>query len=332
MGNTGLKIIVFMGMGTLLFLMLMSFGLRQTLKPREDSRVRPGAAKSPFQEARAWADLEYVVGLGPRTPGSPGMRQQQEYVTAELRKAGLKTREFAFHAATPIGELAMKNIAGIVEGTRSGIIVLSGHYDTKRLPDIEFLGANDAGSSTAWLLEMARILGPRREGRSIWLVFFDGEEALMEWTREDSLYGSRHLVSALRTSGELQQLETLINVDMIGDCYLALLKDPGAPDWLTDIVWNTARRQGYSNHFSTVSESVEDDHLPFREAGVPALELIDFSYGGSRIEHKKNWHTAADTLEKVCPESLRAVGDVIYHALPIIEGHLDTMGARSDGH
>lgn len=332
MGNTGIKIIVFMGMGTFLFLMLMSFGLRQTLKPQEDTRVPAGNATSPFQESRAWADLEHIVALGPRPAGSEAMVKQQEYILSELRKAGLKTREFAFVAATPLGERPMKNIVGIVQGTRSGVIMLSGHYDTKYLPGITFVGANDGGSSTAWLLEMARVLGARREGRSIWITFFDGEEAFQHWSEKDSLYGSRHLVSALRTSGELTGLNLLINIDMIGDCYLAVFKDGGAPEWASEIVWNTARRQGYSRNFSNFPTDVGDDHVPFREAGIPALELIDFSYGGSRLDHNKNWHTAEDSLEKVCPRSLRAIGDVIYHALPVIEGHLDTMGTRSDGH
>ena len=331
-GNGSLRVIVFMGIGTFLFLLLMAFGLNQSLKPQETERVFPGKARSPFDEDRAFADLAHLVGIGPRPSGSEGMAAQQAYILGELRKAGLQAHRDDFTADTPRGPLAMTNIRGVVQGTRPEVIVLSNHYDTKYFPDFTFVGANDGGSTTAWMLEMARILGPRREGRTIWLVFFDGEEAQNEaWSSEDSLYGSRHMVGALKASGALDKTRVLINVDMIGDCYLTISRDEGAPVWLSDIVWNTARRYDYGRHFGRIPTTLEDDHLPFREAGVPALELIDFSYGGTRVAHQQNWHTAEDTLDKVCRGSLRAVGDVIYHALPVIDGKLDTIGSVTDG-
>lgn len=330
-GNSGIRVIVFMGMGTMLFLLLMSFGLRQSLKPRENTRVVPGEARSPFNAERAWKDLEHLVAMGPRPSGSEAMVSQQQFVLRELRSAGLETRRQIFESVTPRGTLEMVNIWGIVAGTRPGIIILSNHYDTKFFPEFSFSGANDGGSTTAWMLEMARTLGPKRDGRTIWLVFFDGEEAQRAWSPEDSLYGSRHMVDRLTASGEMASIDALINVDMIGDCYLGIMQDEGAPDWLTEIVWNTAARHDYDTHFSDFPTDIADDHMPFRDAGIPALELIDFSYGGSQIEHRKNWHTAEDTLEKVCAGSLRAVGDVIYHAIVAIDGELDTIGNATDG-
>lgn len=328
-GNTGLKIIVFMGIGTFLFLMLVSYGLRQSIKPREETRVPPGAAQSPFDEARVRADLAHVVALGPRPSGSPAMADQQTFVIRGLREAGLKLRTFPFETATARGPVAMRTLVGIVEGTRPGIIALTAHFDTLFHPEATLLGANDGGAGAAWLLEMARVLGPRREGRAIWLVFLDGEEA--QDAAGPGLHGSTHLVSALRTSGELPALETAIHVSMIGDCYLVLGADSAAPPWLSEIVWNTAARRGYGKHFGRYAANSPESEGPFRAAGVASLALFDSSYGASPLEHARNWHTDADTLEKVCPESLRAVGDVIYHALPVIEGQLDTMSARSNG-
>lgn len=321
-----------MGIGTFLFLLLMSFGLNQSLKPRESQRVPAGEAQSPFDSDRAMTHLEHLVALGPRPSGSAAMASQQTYIIQELRRAGLRVEQQAFEAETPLGPVPMKNIWGMVRGTRPGVIVLGNHYDTKFMPDIHFVGANDGGSTTAWMLEMARALGPEREGRSLWLVFFDGEEARDTWSESDSIYGSRHMVAQLRESGRLDDIHAMINVDMIGDCYLSISRDAGAPDWLIGIVWNTALRHGYNEHFGRLAESIRDDHVPFREAGIPALEVIDFSYGGSQIEHRENWHTEADTLDKVCAASLRAVGDVIYHALPAIDGQLDTIGTVTDGH
>ncbi len=330
-GNTGIRVIVFLGMGTLLFLILMSYGLKQSFKPRENTRVPAAAAQSPFDADRAWADLEHIVGLGPRPSGSEAMTTQQQYILRSLKKAGLETRQQNFDAETPRGTLPMVNIWGVVRGTRPGVIVLSNHYDTKYLPNIDFVGANDGASTTAWMLEMARCFGAERDGRTLWLVFFDGEEAQADWSKTDSLYGSRHMVKTLRETGELATIDALINVDMIGDCYLSISKDGGAPPWLSEIVWNTAARYDYEAHFGSFPAGIEDDHIPFREAAIPALELIDFSYGGSQLDHKKNWHTAEDRLDKLCPGSLRAVGDVIYHAIVVIDGQLDTIGTATDG-
>lgn len=215
----------------------------------------------------------------------------------------------------------MTNLVGVVQGTLPGLILLSNHYDTKYFPEFTFVGANDGGSTTAWMLEMARSLGPQREGRTIWLCFFDGEEAFQEWTETDSLYGSRAFVQHLAETGEAAQVRAIINVDMIGDCRLGIFKDPGAPAWLQDAVWEQAKRLGYGKAFLLSGRNIQDDHIPFRRAGIPALELIDFEYGGSAVAHQNTWHTARDTLDKVCAASLQAVGDVIYHALPVIESH-----------
>ncbi|MCF6284644.1 MAG: M28 family peptidase, partial [Candidatus Hydrogenedentes bacterium] len=238
--NIGIRIILFMGIGTFLFLMLMSFGLKRSIRPQEITRVKPGDSHSPFDPDRAWADLKHLVALGPRPSGSEAMVAQRKFILGELRRAGLKTRQQAFDAKTPRGTIAMSNIWGVVRGTRPGVIMLSNHYDTKYFPGFPFVGANDGASTTAWMLEMARAFGAQREGRSLWLVFFDGEEAQKNWSAEDSLYGSRHMVSQFQDSGELMSIEALINVDMIGDCYLSISKDDGAPKWLTESLWKTA--------------------------------------------------------------------------------------------
>ncbi len=331
-GNTGIKVILFMGIGTFLFLMLVAYGLRQSFTPQERLRVAPGEAQSPFQEVRAWADLEALVALGPRPSGSPAMEAQRRFVGQRLRAAGVRVRTFPFDAETPQGPVAMENVAGIVEGTMPGVVALMSHFDTFQAPGVASPGANDGASGTALLLELARVLGPRREGRSVWLMFVDGRAAPDAEGEAGGLYGSRHLVASLRDSGELRSIRTAVDVNLIGDCYLSVFKDGGAPDWIRDIVWNTAGRRGYGRHFGRQVTLSRGDHTPFREAGIPAISLSDYSYGGGRLDHGRNWRTGNDTLEKVCPGSLRAVGDVIYHALPVIEGQLDTMSARSDGH
>lgn len=225
----------------------------------------------------------------------------------------------------------MTNLATVCQGTRPGTIIISGHYDTKYLPYIDFVGANDAGSSTAFLLEMARTLGPTREGYTVQFIWFDGEEAIEEWTDADSLYGSREMVRHLNEHEALGDIKAMINVDMIGDCHLSVLRDAGAPRWLLDIVWSTANELGHAPAFTGIEKRIEDDHIPFRQAAVPAINLIDFQYGESSIEHDLNWHTERDTLDRVCATSLQTIGDVLYHALPKIEHQLTGTGAANAG-
>ena len=318
-----MKFIVIAGLLVFVLLMVLSFVTKKSLKPNERERVLIRAKHSPFDRNRACRDLETIVGFGPRPPGSEALAALRRYLKRELAACGVTFREHAFQADTPQGKRTMVNLVAMVEGTHSGVILLGNHYDTKYFADMDFVGANDGGSTTAWMLEMARALGRTRTGRSLWLTWFDGEEAFETWSKTDGLYGSRAFIEHLRETDELDQVEAMINVDMIGDCYLRILRDRKAAPWLEGIVWDTAQQLGYRNHFGRLALSIEDDHIPFREAGIPALELIDFSYGGSILEHRKNWHTERDTLDKVCAESLQAVADVIYHALPAIDGHLD---------
>lgn len=307
--STGIKVGV--------LLVLAGIGLFYSL-----GRVDLETAASPVNGGRAFETLEELVGIGPRVPGTPGSVAAQEVIRRELKRAMLKVEEHGFKALTPLGQRDMKNIVGVVEGTKPGVIILSGHYDTKYLPEFEFVGANDSGSSTALLLDLARVYGASREGYTIWLCFFDGEEAFEEWSATDSLYGSREFVAKLQADGTLPRIKALVNIDMIGDCKLEINRDPDSPEWLKDAIWSCARELGYGSHFGYVAESIEDDHVPFRRAGVPAINLIDFRYGGGRYAHERNWHTSNDTLDKVCPESLKIVGDVLYHALPRIETYL----------
>src|SRR6185295_19254578 len=188
--------------------------------------------------------------------------------------AGLEVKMLPFEADTPLGKRSMVNVVGEVKGTRKGVIAFSNHYDTKYFTDFPFVGANDGGSTTAWMLEMARTLGPTRDGRTIWLIWFDGEEAFKDWTATDSLYGSRELVRQLRETKELANLKVLINVDMIGDCFLGIKRDAGAPEWLSNAIWKTAAQLGRERNFLTDTNVIEDDHAPFRLAGVPCANLI----------------------------------------------------------
>lgn len=277
--------------------------------------------ETPFDGERAYADAEKVVALGPRVPGMTGSFKAQEMIVEGLRAANVEVREHEFKALTPYGVIAMKSIIGIVQGTSDEIVVLGNHYDTKYFRNIKFVGANDGGSTTGWMLEMARALGPTRDGHTVWLCFFDGEEAFKKWTDADSLYGSREMVSMMRDTGELERVNAMINVDMIGDCALGVFEDTDAPKWLHKLIWSTAHELGHDDEFLPWGKSIDDDHLPFRAAGIDAIDLIDFRYGGDESVHDRTWHTVNDTMDMVCAESLQIVGDVVYHSLGKIDAH-----------
>ena len=270
-----------------------------------------GAARnSPFNADRAFADLQKLVGFGPRPAGSEALAKAREYIVQELQKAGLRSQLDEFTAQTPKGPRRMVNIRAVRAGAKPGIVALAGHYDTK-LFDFAFVGANDGGSSAAWLLEMARATADLKLENTLEFIFLDGEEAVVEWTDTDSVYGSRHDVDRRYRASSLSQLRALILVDMIGDRNLNISQETESTGWLKTIVWDTAHSLGYTKEFLDNSLTVADDHIPYLRAGIPAMDIIDFDY--------PHWHTAADTLDKTSARSLKVVGDVVYFALPEVD-------------
>ncbi len=276
------------------------------------------AAGVPFDSARAWEHLRRQVEFGPRPAGSDALAETRRYIIEELQAAGIQAREQPFTAQTPIGDVPMANVIGLIPGRRADRIALASHYDTKRAP-FRFVGANDGASSTAVVLELARVLAARPNEFTIELLFFDGEEAInWDWQGDDNTYGSRHYVQAARRDGTLSGLKALVLLDMVGDKDLLIRRDSNSTPWLVDIIWTTAARLGYRHIFSNALTTIEDDHIPFLRAGIPAVDVIDLDYPA--------WHTADDDLDQVSAESLRIVGEVVLASWPAIESHLASTG------
>jgi Zn-dependent M28 family amino/carboxypeptidase len=266
-----------------------------------------------FDGPRAFDDLRNIVRFGPRPPGSAALAETRQYISAELSEEEVDVWHDNFIATTPAGEIPMTNIVGVIAGRSSSVVMIAGHYDTARLDGVQFLGANDGGSSTAMLLELARALKKRKNRLTYWLVFFDGEEALKRWSASDSLYGSRHMAEQLEADGRLKQIRALVNVDMVGDRHLDILRESNSTPWLSDIVSEGARHLGYGRCFEGGEFPVEDDHLPFLRKGVPSVDIIDLT------PFKSYHHTAQDTLDKCSPESLNIVGRVIMRTIEQLE-------------
>ena len=264
--------------------------------------------------ARAFEHAKQLVDIGPRVAGTDGAAAARAYIAKQMDALGLKAIEQPFEAKTPLGMVKMANVRVTLPGAAtSGRLIIAGHYDTKLFKEFRFVGANDGGSSAAFLIEMARVLKDRKNALPIELLFFDGEEAVIDWKDNDHTYGSRHYVDAARKDGTLEDIRALILVDMIGDSDLRILREPRSTRWLTDTIWSAAKKLKRPE-FVDQDFEVEDDHIPFLEAGVQAIDLIDLDY--------PHWHQAGDTLDKISPKALQAVGDVLLAALPEIEKRL----------
>ncbi|HTQ86728.1 MAG TPA: M28 family peptidase [Candidatus Solibacter sp.] len=293
--------------------------------------VQPGDAAPPaaqtagFDGTLAWDHLIKQVGFGPRPPASPAIARTQEYIKTQLAGFGCVVEDDDFTAQTPVGALRMKNIVAKIPGSGRDIILLLTHYDTVRIDN--FVGANDAASSTAVMLEMARLYcganpAHKLSTASLWIAFLDGEEAqqtvngVSQWTNEDSVYGSREMSARLAVAGELKRVKAVVLADMIGDRDLRVRREGNSTPWLVDIIWSMAKRLGYGRQFPDDNQGpVGDDHDPFVRRGVSAADLIDFE------SHDTFWHTAQDTPDKVTPKSLSIVGHVLVESLPQIEKH-----------
>jgi Zn-dependent M28 family amino/carboxypeptidase len=260
---------------------------------------------------RAYQNLKDFVALGPRFLGSSGHAKAEQFILSHLD--GAQIEQDKFNAQTAAGPFAMNNIVAKFPGKKNGVIVLAGHYDTNYpLRNTSFIGANDGGSNVGLMLEIASQLRTHPpEGYSIWLVFTDGEEATVEWTDADSVYGSKHLAKKWSEDGTAAKIKAFLLLDMIGDKDLDLDQDANSTPWLLDVVYRASQRVGQQSHFFVRNTSIQDDHLPFRAVGIPVADLIDLNYGFDNLYH----HTTQDTPDKCSAASLQIVGDVVMETI-----------------
>lgn len=281
-----------------------------------------GVKAASFDGERAFAHVRRLVEFGPRPPGSKQIEKAREYIADELKSYGLKVTVDEFKESTPEGRRKMSNVTAELPGETPDFILLASHYDTKYFKSLRFVGANDGGSSTGALLELARVLSAsaRRPHFGYRFVFFDGEEALCrEWDEcgkpgaPDNTYGSRRHVAQLRERGELKRIRAMILLDMVGYRRLKLGRDTSSTPWLVELIWQTAKELGHGEQFVDQPEEVGgDDHEPFTAAGVDAVDII-------QLNSYPHWHTAEDTLDKISPRSLQIVGEVVLVSLPRVE-------------
>ena len=280
----------------------------------------PDQGVSPtFDGDRAMQYVKDIVKFGPRPVGSENHKKAEDYLLSRLK--GDNVEQDNFTADTPEGKFPVRNIIAKFPGAKDGIIVLASHYDTNYpLRNTSFVGANDGGSSSAVLLEIANQLrGKANDGYSVWLVWDDAEESIKPDTEldfmADSLYGIRHLVEKWQADGTLKKIKALLLADMVGDADLNIDHELNSTPWLEAVIYQAASRMGYQSHFFGRALPMDDDHLPFVEKGVPSADLIDFTYGYNNVF----WHTPQDTVDKLSPKSMEIVGTVILETIRILD-------------
>src|ERR1017187_943047 len=262
-----------------------------------------------FNPQQAYAYTARIAGFGERWPGSPGHKKTDDLIHQGLQKDGARVEAGDFTASTPRGPIAVHNIVGKFNATadpKQKIFILAGHYDTLFQPG--FIGANDGASSTAILLAFADALAVQKTTKlQIWLVWTDLEEAVKAFNSDDGLYGSRHLAGKLAANGTASRVAGFFLLDMIGDKDLGVARETGSSRWLQDFIAQAARELGYGQYFFQYESGIIDDHVPFLEVGIAAVDVVDAMYGrmGPGFESMGEFHHSnADKMDKISPHSL----------------------------
>jgi len=262
-----------------------------------------------FSGEKALAHVQQLVDLGPHPAGSDAIEKARDYMEAQLRHSGWQVTRQAFTDDTPRGKIHFVNLIARFggEANPTSSLLLCSHYDTKLFDTIRFVGANDGGSSTGLLLELARVLGQHPTlARKVELAFFDGEEAYENFSATDGLYGSRYFARQLQGEGA-KRFRGGILFDMVGDRSLGVTLPPDSPSALAHDVFAAAEALKLRKYFSYLDRDLIDDHAPLNAIGIPTIDIIDFDYSW--------WHTADDTMDKISAQSLQIVGSVALYYL-----------------
>jgi Zn-dependent M28 family amino/carboxypeptidase len=276
-----------------------------------------------FHSNQAYAYTAQVAGFGERWPGSPGHAKTENLIHQVLKKDGALVEADDFTARTPRGPVPVHNIIGKFNATadpKQKIFILAGHYDTLFQPG--FIGANDGASSTAILLAFADALAGQKTKLQIWLVWTDLEEAVKTFDNDDGLYGSRHLAAKLAANGTASRVTGFFLLDMIGDKDLSVARETGSTRWLQDFIAHAARELGYDRYFFQYEAGITDDHVPFLEAGIAAVDVVDAMYGrmGPGFDSMGEFHHSnTDTMDKISAHSLEVVGRTILRTVELLD-------------
>ena len=274
------------------------------------------AALAHFSGDRALADLKTLQSFGPRPPSSAGYEKSLQFLEKTLKEAGWTTTRQSFQSVTPTGPLRFTNLLArfgeVADWEQSTPFLLSSHLDTKRVSAFRFMGANDSGSSTVVLTEIARVTAKHDPAlaRELELVFFDGEEAILKDIdpKRDGLYGSRYYAS--RLNDRKSKPKTGILLDLVGDKNVPLLVGLDSGRKLLGEAGRAVQTLGLRGKVRPASYLIIDDHVPLiKKAKIPMLHIIgDFA----RMPY---WHKKGDTIDKIHPEALTTTAQLTLQVL-----------------
>jgi hypothetical protein len=294
--------------------MLLAFGLLSACDRAQTERRSAPQVKiwEEFSGEKALGHVQAMVDLGPRPPGTDAIEKTRSYLAKQLELSGWKVTRQSFADATPRGKIDFVNLVATFAASaapdRAPSFLICSHYDTKTFDTAKFVGANDGGSSTGVLLELARVLAQRPDlARIAELVFFDGEEAYEAFSETDGLYGSRYFAKQLAAQDKAKQFRGGLLFDMVGDRSLTITLPPDSPPELARDIFASAETLNLRKYFTYFDRDILDDHTPLNGVGIPTIDLIDFDFAA--------WHTPEDTIDKLSAESLRTVGAVASHYL-----------------
>ena len=294
-------------------LVITVFVLGAAIQARAALETKAFSGQAALDEARAF------LTTGPRVSGTPGTAQGAAYLQKRLTSLGLSSRVDEFSDPAAVGSKTFRNVLATIPGQSNGLIVLVSHYDTKPGISDTFVGANDSGSSSGVLLAIGAWLTTQpRLATTVLLAFTDGEECARDYTAHDGLNGSRRLAQQIKEQSPVQPVIAVIVLDMIGDRDLTVTIPRNGTPVLFKTVFDAARAEGVRHAFYLHESNMLDDHVPFLEAGLPAIDLIDFKYG-SAPGLNDYWHTPADTFDKLSAQSLETVGRVTLRMINMLQ-------------
>ena len=267
-----------------------------------------------FDEQNAMRLLKKLIAFGPRHSGTAANLRQAEFIAETARKYGAAVSTIKFKHRTTEGLLNFVNIEVMIPGKRNDFIIIGSHFDTKKMPEgIKFEGANDAGSSTAVLLEIIRTIkqSKAKPEYTLKFVFFDGEECFNEYGPNDGLFGSRHYAAQLQLQNQASQCRAVIILDMIGDKDLNITLPADSDKRLCEMLFKAAGRCGTSEYFDYFPREILDDHTPFKKIGIPVIDIIDFSFGPGN----SFWHSSEDNIGNISAKSLKIIGKTTLNLL-----------------
>ncbi len=270
---------------------------------------------------------QYVDVAPKRYIGSPGHDAAEAFIKGhfgpEVAKGNFVDDQFV--ARTPIGPMTMHNLIVKFPGKRDGIIVLASHYETNYpLKDIHFIGADDGGCTTALLIALGEYYRTHPpQGYSVWLLFDDGEEAIGTngMTGTDQLYGVRHIAAKWSGDGTLGHIKAFIVADMLGWKSMNIDRETNSTPWLLDALARAGKNTGHSSYLFKNTLPIDDDHIPFKDRGVPVLDVIAYEYGpyeASRGDYAFH-HTEQDTMDKLSANSLQVAADLFVELVKLID-------------